>query len=86
MELSIKFNTGIVKKIDEPDRKIRGWLEERPKDEFYQCSCIADLIDAIENDRSSGIPPEHARHVIDLICNIEESAKDGKARALSTIF
>jgi predicted dehydrogenase len=76
--------------IDEPDRKIRGWLEEfpqeRPGEEFYQCSCIADLIDAIENDRPSGIPPEHARHVIDVICNIEESAKDGKPRKLSTVF
>ena len=76
--------------IDEPYRKIRGWLEqfpqERPAGEFYQCSCIADLIDAIENDRPSGIPPEHARHVIDLICNIEESAKDGRIHTLSTVF
>ena len=76
--------------IDEQERKIRGWLEqypqERPAGEFYQCSCIADLIEAIENDRPSGIPPEHARHVIDLICNIEESARDGKVHTLSTAF
>lgn len=76
--------------IDEPDRKIRGWLEEfpqeRPLGEFYHCSCIADLIEAIENDRPSGIPPEHARHVIDLICNIEESAKDHKPHKLATVF
>jgi predicted dehydrogenase len=76
--------------IDEPDKKIRGWIDEqpqeRPEPEFYQCSCIADLIEAIENNRPSRIPPEHARHVIDLICNIEECAKDGKVRQLTTSF
>jgi predicted dehydrogenase len=76
--------------IDEPDKKIRGWIDEqpqeRPEPEFYQCSCIKDLIDAIENNRPSRIPPEHARHVIDLICRIEECAKDGTVRELSTVF
>jgi hypothetical protein len=76
--------------IDEPDRKIRGWIDqqpqERPEPEFYQCSVVADLIDAIENDRPSRIPPEHARHVIDLMCNIELCAKDGQIRKLTTTF
>ncbi|MDR3248140.1 MAG: Gfo/Idh/MocA family oxidoreductase [Treponema sp.] len=76
--------------IDEPERKIRGWLDEgpqeRPEEEFFQCSCIADLIDAIEQGRPSRIPPEHARHVIELICAIEDCAKDGKTRELSTTF
>jgi predicted dehydrogenase len=76
--------------IDEPDRKIRGWLEEqpqeRPKGEFFQCSCITDLINAIEEDRQPLIRPEHARHVIELMCSIEECAKDGRQRSLSTIF
>ncbi|MDR0670496.1 MAG: Gfo/Idh/MocA family oxidoreductase [Treponema sp.] len=76
--------------IDEPDRKIRGWIEprpqERPEPEFFQCGCIADLINAIENRRPSGLPPEHARHVIDLICNIEQSAHDGQVHKLTTTF
>jgi predicted dehydrogenase len=76
--------------IDEPDRKIRGWLEEypqeRPKGEFFQCSCVTDLINAIEEDRQPLIRPEHARHVIELMCSIEECAKDGRQRSLSTIF
>jgi predicted dehydrogenase len=76
--------------LDEPDRKIRGWIEprpqERPAPEFYQCSCVADLIDAIENKRPSGLPPEQARHVIDLICHIEQSARDAQVHRLSTTF
>jgi predicted dehydrogenase len=76
--------------VDEPDRKIRGWLDqlpqERPAPEFYQCACIADLIGAIESDRPSGLPPEHARHVIDLINAIEECAGDGRPRKLATVF
>ena len=75
--------------IDEPG-KIRGWLDElpqeRPGEEFYQCVCIADLIEAIENSREPRITAEHARHVIELICALEECAKDGKVRNLSTSF
>jgi predicted dehydrogenase len=76
--------------IDEPGRKIRGWLEqypqERPGQEFYQCSCIADLIGAIENDRAPALTPEHARHVIDIMCNVEQCAADGTVHRLETVF
>jgi predicted dehydrogenase len=76
--------------IDEPTRKIRGWLEqypqERPEQEFYQCSCVADLIDAIENDRAPALTPEHARHVIEIMCNVEECAVDGMIHILHTTF
>lgn len=76
--------------IDEPDRKIRGWLEElpqeRPGEEFYQCSSVADLIGAIETGRPVGLPPEHARHVIELIRAIEDCAGDRRTRELSTVF
>jgi predicted dehydrogenase len=76
--------------IDDSERGIRGWLnelpQERPGTGFYQCVCITDLIDAIENDTQPGITAEHARHVIELVCAIEECAKDGQVRKLTTIF
>ena len=83
-------NKGLEIYIDCPDKKIRGWIErqpqERPAPEFYQCSVVSDLIDAIEKGRPVGLPAEHARHVIELMCKIEECAKDGERRSLETIF
>jgi predicted dehydrogenase len=76
--------------VDCPERKIRGWLspfpQERPAPTFYQCSVVTDIIAAIENDRPVGLPPEHARHVIELMCTIEECAKDGTVRKTKTTF
>ena len=76
--------------IDDPDKKIRGWIEqqpqERPAPEFFQCACLADLIEAIEQDRETGLPGAHARHVIDLIVNIEKGANDGMPHILTTTF
>ena len=76
--------------IDDPARKIRGWLEQYPQErtapEFFQCSCVADLIGAIEEDRAPMITPEHARHVIDIMCRVEESAADGATHKLDTTF
>ena len=76
--------------LDCPERAVRGWMSPQPqytyKMDFFQCSCVADLIEAIEQDRPVGLPPEHARHVIDLMVNIEESARTSETRALSTTF
>ena len=76
--------------LDDHVRKIRGWIQPqpqiRPAPEFYQCGCIGDLIDAIEADRATGLPPEHARHVIEIMCAVEECAKDGAVRKLETRF
>jgi predicted dehydrogenase len=76
--------------VDDPDKKIRGWIEqdhqERPAPEFFQAQCMSDLTDAIENDRQTGLPAEHARHVIDLIIHIERSAKEGRPFNLTTTF
>ena len=75
---------------DSPERGIRGWMspqpQTRPGKQFYHCSCIADLVDAIEQDHMVGLPPEHARHVIELMCAIETAAKDGSVQKLSTTF
>jgi predicted dehydrogenase len=75
--------------IDDQGKAIRGWIDCMPQEreiEFYQCYCIADLIEAIENDRPVGLPAEHARHVIEIICSIEKCAKDGKIHRLETAF
>ena len=76
--------------LDDAARGIRGWIEQqpqtRPAPEFYQCSCVMDLIDAVETDRQPKITAEHARHVIEIMCNVEECAADGSVRKLETIF
>ena len=42
---------------------------------FFQCKVVQDLIHAIEEDRPVGLPPEHARHVVDIMCTIPEAIK-----------
>ena len=83
------MDSGLKLYMDDREKKIRGWIDCMPQEkeyEFYQCYCIADLIDAIEKDRPVGLPAEHARHVIELMCSIEECAKDGKIRKIETTF
>ena len=76
--------------IDNPGQKIRGWIEqqpqERPGGEFYQAYVITDLIEAVEEDRQPVLRAEHARHVIEIMCKVEECAKDGAVRELVTTF
>jgi predicted dehydrogenase len=83
------MDTGLKLYIDENDKNLRGWIDcmpQKKEQDFYQCYCIADLIEAIENDHPTGLPPEHARHVIELMCSIEVCAQDGKVRKLETAF
>jgi predicted dehydrogenase len=83
------MESGVKLYVDDQEKKIRGWMDQMPQKkemEFYQCYCIADLIEAIEKERPVGLPAEHARHVIELMCSIEECAKDGKVRRLETTF
>ena len=77
--------------IDDPKRNIRGWLDQFPYDtpappEFFQCSCVEELICAIEENREPTITPEHARHVIEIMCHVEQSALDGTTHHLETTF
>ena len=76
--------------IDVPDRKIRGWTKpslQKIKDlDFFQCMCLKDLIDAIEQDRPVGLPPEHARHVVEIMCKIPIAAKEQRVLPLTTTF
>ena len=83
-------NDGIQVYIDCLEKKIRGWMkplpQKRPKPDFYHCSVITDMIEAIEENRPVRLPAEHARHVIELMCKIEECAEDGIRRMMETDF
>ena len=67
--------------LDAPERGIRGWLQPMEWDvpayemNFFQCKVVQDLIHAIEEDRPVGLPPEHARQVVDIMCTIPEAIK-----------
>lgn len=78
--------------LDAPERGIRGWLKPMEWDvpasemNFFQCKVVQDLIHAIEEDRPVGLPPEHARHVVDIMCTIPEAIKTKSIVPLHTTF
>ena len=77
--------------IDSLERGIRGWIEpaswvERRPAVFNHCSCLTDLIDAIEKDKQPVLSPEHARHVIEIMCAIPKSIETGGFVELKTTF
>ena len=77
--------------IDAPEKGIRGWIEPMdwisiPKKLISQCCCLADIINAIENDCSPVLSPEHARHVLEIMCKIPEAIDTGKTVDLETTF
>ena len=61
-------------------------LDVYKRQEFFQASCIGDLGRAIEQEEPVGLPPEQARHVIEIMCRVEESARDGETKELKTAF
>lgn len=77
--------------VDVPEKGIRGWIEpmewvKPPKKMISQCCCLADLIEAIENDKAPLLSPEHARHVLEIMCKIPEAIETGKIIELNTKF
>ncbi len=77
--------------IDAPERGIRGWMQpsawvKPPKGLISQCCCLADIIDAIENDTQPVLSPEHARHVLEIMCKIPEAIEKGIHVKLETTF
>lgn len=77
--------------MDCPERGIRGWISPAPwvtipKRLNSQCCCLADLIDAIENDTAPVLSPEHARHVLEIMCKIPEAIESGQTIPLETTF
>ena len=77
--------------IDFPERGIRGWTEpmewvtKQPK-MISQCCCLRDIIEAIEQDKAPVLSPEHARHVLEIMCKIPQAIESGKTIALETTF
>lgn len=77
--------------MDCPEKGIRGWITPEawvkpPKKLISQCCCLADIIDAAENDREPVLKPEHARHVLEIMCKIPEAVKTGRTIKLETTF
>lgn len=77
--------------IDDMEKGIRGWTYPmegavRPERLETQGCCLRDLVRAIENDTTPVLSPEHARHVLEIMCKIPEAAKTGKVISLETTF
>lgn len=77
--------------MDAPQRGIRGWVKpdlwvKPPKKMISQCCCLADLINAIENDTRPVLSPEHARHILEIMCKIPQAVKTGETLELETTF
>ena len=77
--------------IDFNDKGIRGWVKpdkwiDPPKPMNSQCCCLKDLTDAIENDSKPVLNPEHARHVLEIMCKIPQAIDEERIVKLETEF
>ncbi len=77
--------------MDCPEKGIRGWIEPmewvtHQKKLISQCCCLGDIIRAIENDSTPVLSPEHARHVLEIMCKIPEAIETGATVKLETTF
>lgn len=77
--------------IDSPERGIRGWVTPStwttvPEKLNSQCCCLRDLIRAIEKDSTPILSPEHARHVLEIMCKIPQAVESGATVLLETTF
>jgi len=82
---------GLEVYLDLPEKGIRGWMTPKPYDRpptdvFFHCSVVSDLVDAIENDREVRLRPEHARHVVEIMQEIQKPDANGKMIDLTTTF
>ena len=77
--------------IDSRELGVRGWLtpkrwETVPTTLHSQCCCLGDLVHAIEQDCEPVLRPEHARHVLEIMCKIPEAIRTGSRVKLTTTF
>lgn len=77
--------------VDVPERGMRGWVElnswvKPPKKLISQCCCLGDMVHAIENDTEPVLSPEHARHILDIMCKIPEAVKTGNTVFIESSF
>lgn len=77
--------------MDDIEKGIRGWMTpakgaKPAKPIISQCCCLGDIVDAIENDKQPVLSPEHARHVLEIMCKIPEAIESGNTIELKTVF
>ncbi len=77
--------------VDCPERGMRGWMTPdewiAPKRRLIsQCCILADLVEAIEADKTPILSAYHARHVLEIMCKIPEAIESGKTIKLETTF
>ena len=78
--------------IDSPAIGMRGWITPQTwtkstrRPNFTQCCPLADLVEAIENDTDPVLSPEHARHVLEIMCAIPLSIEKKAPIDLHTTF
>ena len=77
--------------IDDPEKGIRGWMKPmlgtKPCTKMLsQCCCLADLIHSVETEEDPVLSPEHARHVLEIMCKIPQAIDEGRTVELETTF
>lgn len=77
--------------VDCPERGMRGWMTPdewtAPKSKLIsQCCILADLVEAIEADKTPLLSAYHARHVLEIMCKIPQAIKSGNTLKLETVF
>ena len=77
--------------MDSGEFDLRGWMKpgrpaHLPKGINNQCCCLGDIVNAIEKDTTPVLSPEHARHVLEIMCKIPEAIEKGCTLDLETTF
>ncbi len=77
--------------VDDMEKGIRGWMQPmlgtKPcRKMISQCCCLADLVESVENGTKPALSPEHARHVLEIMCKIPQAIESGSTVELETTF
>lgn len=77
--------------MDCPEKGVRGWFTPIACTNHHkmlnsQCCCLADLVEAIEEEKEPVLSSAHARHVLEIMCKIPEAIETGRTLELSTTF
>ncbi len=76
--------------FDRPGSGIRGWTRPMDQNErekpFFDCLCLQDLIDAIEEDREPVLDMRKHRHLVEIMETIPRCIGTGETHALHTRF
>ena len=64
-------------------RCVVGWIHCRLQN---RTEILNSVIEAIETDTETGLTPEHARHVIEILCTIPKAIEEKRILPLHTEF